>query len=296
MPLKPSVDFPLSQSRLILHHHGLPRPPSCLLSLHVELLAHIIFLLHETPQDVLACQLTCRELCHIVGSSAMLQYVLSARRAGVVDPLLPGMSAFERNRTLERWERTWLFPDLRQPAYSMPQPWDDELPALNRAPRKPKYSIQKGRLISVMSYSPFRYAVLDLRVPPSSLNNSWSVVTIPAFHDNEEYDSEEDFFQGYEFVFELDLLVLIHLEHHGLKCKIEIKLFSISGGMPHQLALLHTINFFAHARGDNLTVKTAVLCDRIHVHVPGYPAYESSMRVVEWKTGAVSEARAILFP
>ncbi|KAI0265378.1 hypothetical protein BC834DRAFT_1041825 [Gloeopeniophorella convolvens] len=267
--------------------------PSRLLSLPVELLAHTILLLHETPRDVLACQLTCRKLCYIVGSSAMLQYVLLARRAGVVDFLLPGMSAFERTRALERWERPWLFPDLRQPAYSMPQPWADEPPVLNRAPQKPNYFIQRGRLVSVVSYSPFKYAVLDLRMPTSSLNNSWSLVTIPAFHDDEEYNSE-DFFQGYEFVFDLDLLVLVHLEYgydgdSGSRCKVEIKLFNISEGMPHTSALLHTINIFAPADGDRVTVKTAMLCDCIYVHVAGYPAYEPLMHVVEWKTGTVSK-------
>ncbi|KAI0265381.1 hypothetical protein BC834DRAFT_183001 [Gloeopeniophorella convolvens] len=183
--------------------------PSRLLSVPVELLAHIIFLLHETPRDVLACQLTCRKLFHVVRSSVILQYVLRAKRAGVVDPLLPGMSAHERMRALSHWEMPWLLPDLRQPAYSMPQPWvdDPEPPASNRAPEEPKYFMQRGRLISVMSYSPFKYAVLDLRVPLSSLSNSWSVVTIPAFHDDEEYEAE-CFFQGYEFSFDSDLLVL----------------------------------------------------------------------------------------
>ncbi|KAI0265389.1 hypothetical protein BC834DRAFT_183245 [Gloeopeniophorella convolvens] len=276
--------------------------PSRLLSLPVELLAHIILLLHETPRDVLACQLTCRKLFHVVCSSVILQYVLRARRAGVVDPLLSGMSTYERACALLRWEMPWLLPDLRQPAYSMPQPWadDSEPPELGRGPETPKYFIQRGRLVSVISYSPFKYAVLDLRVPPSSLSNSWSLVTIPAFHDDEKY-WDEFFFQGYEFSFDSDLLVLTHLL--GVRddeiisgSEVEMKLFSISRGEPHASAPIHTFNIPADAiHGEYVGVATAVVRDCILVNIVSDPDPATQSHAVAWKGGLVSEASTAQF-
>jgi hypothetical protein len=67
----------------------------------VEMLSYLC------PQDIAACQRSCRQLNDVVICSQFLQYLLRVGRSGLRDPMLPGYTIPQRIEALERWESAW---------------------------------------------------------------------------------------------------------------------------------------------------------------------------------------------
>jgi F-box domain len=114
-----------------------------LLDLSVELLIQI--LAHLSLRNIGACALTSRRLHSVISNSQYLRYLVRTEKAGVNDPFLTVLSLPERMAVLEKWERTWHVPDLRQPASQCVVPSNISVSII-------RYEIHGGYLVARRRY------------------------------------------------------------------------------------------------------------------------------------------------
>ncbi|KAH9960562.1 hypothetical protein BGW80DRAFT_930164 [Lactifluus volemus] len=250
-----------------------------LLDLSVELLIQILS--HLSLRSIGACALTSRRLHSIISNSQYLRYLVRTEKAGVNDPFLTVLSLPERMAVLEKWERTWHVPDLRQPASQCVVPSNISVSII-------RYEIHGGYLVARRRYPvddrPVGYSYIYLHDAVKRGSVTWHDVDLlqPMSVVSYCFNVEE---------YNLAVMLVFNPEEdpepHG-----SLLVLDFYEGTAHPLAANSTIPLQFEGSvictHDTYDVHMQVAGDRVVVMVTQVTALPDFVFLVGWKSGDVS--------